>query len=96
MLRVLFPDNEARAQAAQLAFDLALPDAIGRSAIKPVPGAVQVLEKLRAAGCRICVVTSLPRRVLDLVLMLRGCGGESTSRLPPRTCRGGFPHQTWC
>src|SRR5271170_788920 len=65
VMRTLFPENEARAQAALLAFDRALPDAIGRALLKPVPGAIQVLDQLRAAGCRICVVTSLARRVLD-------------------------------
>jgi phosphonatase-like hydrolase len=68
VMRLLFPENEARAQAAQLAFDRALPDAIRRAVIRPLPGAVQVLEGLRTAGCRICVITSLPRRALELVL----------------------------
>jgi phosphonatase-like hydrolase len=68
VLRLLFPDNEARAQAAQLAFDRALADAVGRVAIQPVLGAVQVLDQLRAAGISVCVLTSLPRRVLDQVL----------------------------
>ncbi len=68
VLRLLFPDNEARAQAAALAFDRALTDAIGRVAIQPLPGALDVLDRLRAAGIRVCVLTSLPRRVLDLVL----------------------------
>jgi phosphonatase-like hydrolase len=68
VLRLLFPDNEARAQAAQLAFDRALVDAVGRVALRPVPGAVQVLDQLRAAGISVCVLTSLRRRLLDLVL----------------------------
>lgn len=68
VLRLLFPDNEARAQAAQLAFDRALADAVGRVAIQVVPGAVEVLDHLRAAGTRVCVLTTLPRRVQDLVL----------------------------
>lgn len=68
VLRVLFPDNEPRAQAAELAFDRALPDALSRSVIKPVPGAVEALADLRAVGARICVLTVFPRRVLDLVL----------------------------
>lgn len=72
VLRVLFPDNEARAQAAQLAFDRALGDAIRRVVIQPVPGAVQVLEQLREAGCRIAVLTSLPRRMADAVIDAAG------------------------
>jgi phosphoglycolate phosphatase len=68
VLRALFPDNEARAQAAQLAFERALPDAISRAEIRPVPGVRQVLEELSAVGCKVSVTTGLPRRVLNLVL----------------------------
>jgi phosphonatase-like hydrolase len=68
VLRLLFPENEARAQAAQLAFDRALADAVGRVAIQLVPGAVEVLDELRAAGIRVGVLTTLPRRVHDMVL----------------------------
>jgi phosphonatase-like hydrolase len=68
VLRVLFPDNEARAQAAELAFDRALPDALSRSVITQVPGAVEALDEIRRSGRRVCIVTSLPRRVVTLVL----------------------------
>jgi len=68
VLRVLFPDNEPRAQAAQLAFDRALPEAISRTAVQPIPGAVEALAEIRASGRKVCVLTSLPRRVVDLVL----------------------------
>jgi phosphoglycolate phosphatase-like HAD superfamily hydrolase len=91
VMRLLFPDNEARAQAAQLAFDLALPDAIGRSAIKPLPGAVPVLERLRAAGCRICVITSLPRKVLDLVLDAGGLRRRIDLAVGAEDVPRGFP-----
>src|SRR5262249_44126070 len=68
VLRVLFPDNEPRAQAAQLAFDRALPDALSRTVVQPIPGAIEALTEVRASGRQICVLTSLPRRVIDLVL----------------------------
>jgi phosphoglycolate phosphatase len=68
VLRVLFPDNEPRAQAAQLAFDRALPDALSRTVVEPIPGAVEALAEIRASGRQVCVLTSLPRRVVDLVL----------------------------
>ena len=68
VLRVLFPDNEARAQAAQLAFDRALPEALSRTVIEPLPGAFDALDEMRASGRQICVLTSLPRRVVDLVM----------------------------
>lgn len=91
VMRVLFPENEARAQAAQMAFDRALPDAIGRVVIRPVPGAVQVLDQLRAAGCRICVVTSMARRVLDLVLDAAGLYRRVDLTLAAEDAPRGFP-----
>ena len=84
--RLLFPDNEARAQAAQLAFDRALPDAIRRAVIRPMPGVRQVLDGLRAVGCQTAVVTTLPRRILDLVLEAR-----AGAAIRPRAQRGGRP-----
>ena len=91
VLRLLFPDNEARAQAAQLAFDRALADAIGRVAVEPVPGAVQVLDQMRAAGISVSVVTSLPRRVLDRVLDAAGLGCHIDLALSAEDVPRGFP-----
>jgi phosphoglycolate phosphatase len=91
VMRTLFPENEARAQAAVLAFDRALPDAIGRALLKPVPSAIQVLDQLRAAGCRICVVTSLARRVLDLVLDAAGLRRSIDFALAAEDVPRGFP-----
>ncbi len=72
VLRALFPDNEARAQAAQLAFDRALFDAIRRAEVRPIPGARQVLDTLATSGCKVGVMTTLPRRILKLVLDTAG------------------------
>jgi phosphoglycolate phosphatase len=91
VMRLLFPENEARALAAQLAFDRALPDAIGRALVQPLPGAVQVVDQLRAAGCRICVITSLPRRVLNLVLDAAGLRRHVDLTLAAEDAPRGFP-----
>jgi phosphoglycolate phosphatase len=91
VMRLLFPDNEARAQAAQLAFDRALPDALRRGIMRPLPGAVQVIEQLRAAGCQICVVSSMPRRVLDLVLDSAGLRRRVDVTLAGEDAPRGFP-----
>jgi phosphoglycolate phosphatase len=91
VMRLLFPENEARAQAAQLAFDRALPDAIGRAVIRPLPGAIQVLDQLRAAGCSICVVSSLPGRVLNLVLEAAGLRRSVDMALAAEDAPRGFP-----
>jgi phosphoglycolate phosphatase len=91
VMRLLFPDNQARAQAAQLAFDRALADAIGRLAIRSVPGAVRVLDQLRAAGVSVCVLTSLRRRLLDLVLDAADLGGHVDLALSADDVPRGFP-----
>jgi phosphoglycolate phosphatase len=91
VLRVLFPDNEARAQAAQLAFDRALTDAIRRVVIQPVPGAAEVLDQLRAAGCRIAVLSSLPRRAADSVLDAAGLRRFIDIALSAQEVPRGFP-----
>jgi len=68
ILREVFPENLPRAQAAHLAFDHSLAAAVGRRSITPMAGAEMVLTELAEAGCRICVITSLPRRELTGVL----------------------------
>jgi phosphoglycolate phosphatase len=68
VLGTLFPDNEARAQAALLAFHRTLADAIRRTEFVPLPGAVAALQQLSAAGVQVSVLTSLPRQALDAVV----------------------------
>ena len=91
VLTLLFPDNEARAQAAQLAFDRALADAVGRVTLQLVPGAVQVLDDLRTAGVQVCVLTTLPRRVHDLVLDAAGLRRHADLALSTDDVPRGFP-----
>ena len=91
VLRELFPDNEARAQAAELAFDRALPDAVSRSGIRPLPGAVAALGEIRAAGRRACVLTSLPLRVVDLVLDAAGLRERIDIAVSYEDAPRGFP-----
>lgn len=72
VLRAVFPDNLARAQAAQLAFDRSLAGAVGRRVVSVVPGAHEVLAGLAESGCRICVLTMMPRRELTSLLQASG------------------------
>ena len=91
VLRVLFPDNEPRAQAAQLAFDRALPEALSRTVVQPIPGAIEALAAMRASGRQICVLTSLSRRVLDLVLAAGDLRGHVDLALSQEDAPRGFP-----
>jgi phosphoglycolate phosphatase len=72
VLRELFPGNEARAQAAYLAFDRSLSGGADRLGVSPVPGAPQALDDLAAAGWRTCVISSFSRRRLDGILAALG------------------------
>jgi phosphonatase-like hydrolase len=91
VLRILFPDNEARAQAAQLAFDRALPEALGRTRVEPIPGAVEALTEVRASGRQVCVLSSLPRRVVDLVLEAADLRGYIDLAVSAEDAPRGFP-----
>jgi phosphoglycolate phosphatase len=68
VLQGLFPDNQARAQAAELAFDRSYAAAVERTGLVPVPGAEQAIDKLAGIGMRVCLITSFSRRVLGLVM----------------------------
>jgi phosphoglycolate phosphatase len=91
VLRVLFPDNEPRAQAAALAFDRALPDALSRTLITRLPGAVEAVDDIRRSGRRVCVLTSLPRRVLSLVLEAADLHGHIDLAVSMEDAPRGFP-----
>src|ERR1700685_182273 len=58
VLQAMFPESQARGQAAYLALDRSFCDAIGRMGATPVPGAAAAMEQLASAGIRICVVTA--------------------------------------
>jgi len=68
VLRTMFPDSQARGQAAHLVLDRSFCDAIGRMGVTPVPGAEEAIEKLSGAGIRICLITGFSRRILTAVL----------------------------
>ncbi len=64
----LFPENHARGQAAQLAFERSFGAAVDRMGVSAVPGATQCVAELASAGVRVCVVSDLASRSLKLVL----------------------------
>ncbi len=68
VLQLLFPESQARAQAAQLAFDRSFSAAVDRSGLAPVPGAEQVIDKLAGMGAKVALTTGFSRRVTSLML----------------------------
>ena len=91
VLRALFPDSQARAQAAHIVLDRSFCDAIDRTGVRPVPGAEEVVDKLAGAGVRICVITSFSRRVLTAVLDTLGWWDRVDLALTPQDVPRGTP-----
>jgi phosphoglycolate phosphatase len=91
IFRALFPDNEARAQAAELAFDQSLAGAMTRTVSPPVPGSRDVLDGLAKEGCRLGVTTNLSGRVLNRVLDAVGWRHVFDVKLSSDDVERGFP-----
>jgi phosphonatase-like hydrolase len=68
VMRILFAEDEIRAQAAHLAFERSFLAALDRFGVLPLPGANDALAKLTAAGIRVCLVSSLSKPALSLIL----------------------------
>jgi phosphonatase-like hydrolase len=70
VMRTLFPEDEIRAQATNLAFERSFQAAVDRFGILPLPGANEALAKLAAAGIKVCLVSSLSRSAVSLIVEL--------------------------
>jgi phosphonatase-like hydrolase len=68
IFRELFPEDEARARAANLAFERSYDAVIDRAGLHPIPGAEDAIDKLVGAGVRVCLVTGFSRTTLGRVI----------------------------
>ncbi|WP_283139573.1 HAD family hydrolase [Rhizohabitans arisaemae] len=75
VFRGIFPDNEARAQVTNLAFERSYESALDRLGMTPLPGALEALEKLRSSGVKTCLVTGFRRKTFERILTLLGWHG---------------------
>jgi phosphoglycolate phosphatase len=91
VLQAMFPENQARAQAAKIALDRSFCDAVGRGGATAAPGAVTAMGKIAGAGIRICVVTPFSRRVLNAVLDSLGWWDWISLALSAEDAPRGFP-----
>ncbi|MFD8561310.1 HAD-IA family hydrolase [Streptosporangium canum] len=91
VFRGIFPDNEAQAQAANLTFERSYEGAIGRAGLAPLPGTVEALEKLRAAGVKICLITGFSRIMLNRVLAALSWSDKVDLALCPEDAGRGRP-----
>jgi phosphonatase-like hydrolase len=91
VMRSLFPEDEIRAQAASLAFERSFRAAADRFGILPLPGLNEALAKLSAAGIQICLVSSLSRPALSLVVERLDWGQRADLVLCADDVARGFP-----
>jgi phosphoglycolate phosphatase len=68
VMHSLFPGDEIRAQAASLAFERSFHAAVDRFGALPLPGANDAMDKLAAAGTRLCLMSCLSRPALSLIV----------------------------
>ncbi|MGH3155383.1 MAG: HAD family hydrolase [Streptosporangiaceae bacterium] len=87
----LFPDNQPRALAASLSFERSYRAAVNRHGLTVQPGANETLDKLTGSGIKTCIITSLSRDMLTLVLGTVGWRGRSDLALSPDDVARGFP-----
>ncbi|MEV6979911.1 HAD family hydrolase [Sphaerisporangium sp. NPDC051017] len=91
VFRGIFPGNEAQAQAANLTFERSYEDTIERAGLYPAPGTVEALEKLRAAGVKICLITGFSRHTVGRVLGAVGWMDKIDLTLCPEDVGRGRP-----
>jgi phosphonatase-like hydrolase len=91
ILYTLFPDNEARAQAANLTFERSYRAAIDRVGLVPMPGAVEAIDKLTGSGIRVCLISGFSRSTLGLVLDTLGWWNRVDLALCPEDVQRGCP-----
>ena len=91
VMQSLFPENQPRAQAAQLAFDRSYGAAIGRTGVAAVPGAELALDKLRGSGVRVCLISGFSKKVFASVLDALGWWDKIDLAVSPDETPRGAP-----
>jgi len=91
VIRTLFPEDEIRAQAANLSFERSFPAAVDRYGTLPLPGANDALAKLSAAGTKVCLMSCLSRPALSLIMQRLDWGQRADLVLCADDVARGFP-----
>jgi phosphoglycolate phosphatase len=91
VMHSLFPEDEIRAQAASLAFERSFHAAVDRFGVLPLPGANDALDKLAAAGTKVCLLSSLSRPAFSLIMERLGWWQRTDLLLCRDDVARGFP-----
>jgi len=91
VMHSLFPEDEIRAQAAGLAFERSFHAAVERFGVLPLPGANDALDKLAAAGTKVCLLSCLSRPAFSLIMERLGWWQRADLLLCADDVARGFP-----
>ena len=91
VMHSLFPEEPIRAQAAHLAFERSFLATLDRFGVSPVTGAEDALTKLAAGGTKACLVASLSRPALSLIVERLGWWQRADLILCADDVARGFP-----
>jgi phosphoglycolate phosphatase len=91
VIHSLFPEDEIRAQVANLAFERSFQAAVDRFGALPLPGANDALAKLAAAGTKVCLMSCLSRPALSLIMERLGWWHRGDLILCADDVARGFP-----
>lgn len=84
--------DEARADQANRAFELAVTERIADGQLEPIAGAEEVLDQLRERDIRICLTTGFSPQTRDVVLESLGWRKKVDLTLTPDAELRGRPH----
>ncbi|MGP3960801.1 HAD-IA family hydrolase [Nonomuraea sp. 3N208] len=88
VFRGIFPGNEAQAQAANLTFERSYEGALERAGLVPMPGVMEVLEKLRGTGIKLALITGFSRTTLGRILGVLGWHDKIDLAISPEDAGG--------
>jgi phosphoglycolate phosphatase len=91
VMHSLFPEDEIRAQAASLAFERSFQAVVDRFGALPLPGANEALDKLAAAGTKVCLLSCLSRPALSQIVERLGWWQRADLILCADDVARGFP-----
>ncbi|WP_336209507.1 HAD family hydrolase [Nonomuraea sp. LPB2021202275-12-8] len=88
IFRGIFPEDEAQAQAANLTFERAYEGALERAGLVPMPGVLEVLDKLRGSDVKLALTTGFSRTTLSRVLSVLGWHDQVDLAISPEDAGG--------
>ncbi|MEV0161062.1 HAD-IA family hydrolase [Nonomuraea fuscirosea] len=88
VFRGIFPGNEAQAQAANLTFERSYEGALERAGLVPMPGVMEVLDKLRGNGIKLALITGFSRTTLSRILSVLGWHDKIDLAISPEDAGG--------